>query len=227
MKYLILVALLFCSCSQTTVHLYARYLSDAQIKKVNEKLVTADFIVKPNHLKFPKSITQSSLTYSPLIEDRNAVHNVLTAMNDIGWDIHHTRMLFTDNHWYKENSIALMLVPLNVDPQALTNQQDWANEYISQNCELDLIIRLEQNGQYQILTSDNSQLKHEYATGKWIISDFPYLELRAKGSDWGFFFELRNHVKTDRIGNVHISELAPLSHYLAFADCSFVYGVRL
>lgn len=64
------MALLFCSCSQTTVHLYSRYLSVEQIETINQKLVTADFVVKPNNLQFPKSTTQPSLIYSPLIADQ-------------------------------------------------------------------------------------------------------------------------------------------------------------
>jgi len=92
------VALFLSGCSQTTVHLYSRYLSDAQIKEINKELVEADFTVKVNQLTFPASITQSSLTYSPIINDRNAVNKVINAMSNIAWDIHHTSMLFTDNH---------------------------------------------------------------------------------------------------------------------------------
>lgn len=227
MKYFILVALLFCGCSQTTVHLYSRYLSAEQIEEINKQLVAADFVVKPNQLKYPKSITQSSLIYSPLIADRHAVNNLINSMDNIGWEIPQISMLFSDNHWYKENSIALMLVPPTVNPQAVTNPQDWANVYTSQNCDLDLSIHLEQNGQYQILSANKQPLNHEYATGKWIISDLPYLELRAKNSDWGFFFELSNQVQTDQIGEVNISELTPMNNYLVFAGCTFVYGLRM
>jgi hypothetical protein len=220
------VALFLCGCSQTTVHLYSRYLSDAQIEEINKELIAADFIVKPNHLAFPKSITQSSLTYSPVIEDRSAVNKVINELNNIGWQIHHTSMLFVDNHWYKENSIALMLLPLGVNPQAQTHQKDWAHEYTSQNCDSGLTINLEQNGQYQIETVRNLPAKHDYATGKWHINVFPYLELRAKDSDWGVLFELSTRVNSDQIGEVQISELTPLNNYLMFAGCTFEYGIR-
>lgn len=227
MKYLILVAFFLSGCSQTTVHLYSRYLSDTQIKEINKELVEADFIVKVNQLTLPASITLSSLTYSPLINDRNAVNKVINAMNNIAWDIHHTSMLFTDNHWYKENSIALMLVPPGVDLQSQTNQQDWVNMYKSQNCDRDLSIHLKRDGHYKILNDKNLLIKHDYVKGKWSISDFPYLELRAKDSDWGFFFELKTYTQKDKIGEVHIWELAPMNNYPVFAGCSFVYGIRL
>lgn len=226
MKFLILVALVFCSCSQTTVHLYARYLSDSQIQAINKKLVAADFAVKPNHLKFPQSITQSSITYSPLINDRNAVNKLINSMHGMGWEIHNISMLVTDNHWYKDNSIALMLVPPNVDTRAQINQQDWVNEYNSQNCAQSLSINLLRSGQYQILTEHNQLLQHEVATGKWAINNFPYLELRSKNADWQFYFELKHYVNTDKIGEIQISELSPMSHYTVFSSCTFVYGIR-
>lgn len=221
------MALFFCSCSQTTVHLYSRYLSEQQIQVINDKLVAADFLVKPNQLKFPQSVIQSSLTYSPLIEDRNAVNNIVNVMSHIGWDIHQTSMLFVDNHWYKENSIALMLVPSGVNPQAITNPQNWANAYTSQNCEKERVINLNKNGQYQILTAKNQPLKHHIAEGKWTISQFPYLELQPTGADWRFYYVLESRLEVDKIGQIDIKKLNPMNNHSILANCSFVYGLRV
>jgi hypothetical protein len=220
------VALFLCGCSQTTVHLYSRYLSDAQIAEINKELVKADFIVTPNYLAFPISITQSSLIYSPVIQDHNAVDTITNGLSNIGWKIHHTSMLFTDNHWYKENSIALMLLPPGVNPHTQTQQQDWANEYTSQNCELTLTIKLNKNGQYQILSAKNKLLQHEDAKGHWEIRNFPYLELRSGDPDWALFFEVKQYIETDQMGDIHISELVPLSNYIIFGGCSFIHGLR-
>ena len=222
-----LVALFLCGCSQTTVHLYSRHLSALQIATINKELVAAGFTVKPNQLQFPKSVIQSSLTYSPLIEDRNAVNKIINAMGHIGWDIHQTSMLFTDNHWYKENSIALMLVPLGVNAQAITKQQNWDNEYTSQNCEKKLIINLKKNGQYQIFVAQNQPLKHHIAKGKWAIWQFPYMELRPIGANWGFYFELESRLEVDRIGQIDIKQLNPINNHSILADCSFIYGLRI
>jgi hypothetical protein len=225
-KYLILVALLFCSCSQTTVHLYSRYLSDPQIEAISKELVAADFLVKPNQLKFPQSVTQSSLTYSPLINNRNAVNKLIYTMREVGWDIENTRMLFIDNHWYKENSIALMLVPPGVNPQQIKNQQDWANEYTSQNCNTDLTIKLQLDGQYKILNLKSQLLKHGLARGSWNFTHFPYLELTSKTDDWSFYFEVKYYAQKDRVGEVQIFELSPIDKYIFLDNCSFVFGVR-
>ena len=227
MKYLILVALFLSGCSQTTVHLYSRYLSEAQIKEINQELVEADFKVKLNQLTFPASINQSSLIYSPLIDDRNAVNRIINSMSNIDWEIHHTSMLFTDNHWYKENSIALMLLPSDVDPKAQTHQQDWVNAYTSQNCAKQLIINLKKNGQYQILTAQNQLLNHPIAQGKWLISQFPYLEITPLGADWGFYYELENHLEFDQIGQINLKILKPINNHSILAECSFIYGLRI
>ena len=198
-----------------------------QLETINEELVAANFVVKPNQLQFPQSITQSSLTYSPLIADRNAVNTLINAMGHIDWDIRQTSILFIDNHWYKDNSIALMLVAPGVNPQAITNQQNLANTYTSQNCKKELTINLEQNGQYQISTNQNQPLKHPIAHGKWAISQFPYLELRPKGADWGFYFELENRLKADQIGQIQITELNQMNDHSILGDCSFIYGLRI
>ena len=75
-------------------------------------------------------------------------------------------MLFIDNHWYTENAIALMLVPLGVNLQEMTNQQVWPYEYSSQYCKTDLTTKLQLGAQYQILIKKNQFLKHESAEGR-------------------------------------------------------------
>jgi hypothetical protein len=221
------VAFFLCGCSQTTVHLYSKYLSDQQIKVINNELVTADFVVRLNQLQFPQSVTQSSLTYSPLIKDRHAVNELINAMSHIGWDIQHTSMLFIDNHWYKENSIALMLVPPGIDPQTITNHQNLANIYKSRNCEKQLTINLEQNGQYQISAGQEKPLNHLIAAGKWTINQFPYLELLPTGADWSLYFELEHRLEVDQIGQIEIAELSPMDNHSILIGCTFIHGLRI
>ncbi|GAC18364.1 hypothetical protein [Paraglaciecola arctica] len=58
MKFLLLVAFLLCGCSQTTVHLYSRYLSAAQIEEINKELVKADLGSEPTHFYDQSTIKQ-------------------------------------------------------------------------------------------------------------------------------------------------------------------------
>lgn len=224
---LFFVVLFICSCSQVRVHLYAKYLSNAEIEEISNKLIEADFVVKPNHLKFPQSVTQSSLTYSPLINDRNAVNTIINTLHNVGWDIPHTSMLFIDNHWYSENSVALMILPANITPQMKTHTQDWVNIYTSDNCKLGLTINLNRTGQYQILSEPKLLLQNKHATGEWVIKNFPYLEVSPDNSDKIFYFELKQRKETDKISEIQISELVPMSNYSIFAGCTFVNGLRI
>lgn len=220
------MALLICGCSHTTVHLYFRYLSKAQIVTINKELKDANFEVKVNNLAFPESVTQSSIIYSPVLNDQNAVNKVVNKLGDIGWDIHYSSMLFIDKHWYRQNSIALLLVPLGVDPQKQNSQGVWANKYHSQNCEFDLSINLNKNGDYKIESSTDTAFNQSYATGMWNIDVFPYLELRSPDSKWSVLFSLSNYVHTDLLGEVNISQLTPMDNYVWFAGCTFVFGIR-
>ncbi|MEP1446373.1 MAG: hypothetical protein ABJK37_09715 [Paraglaciecola sp.] len=226
MKYFILVALLLCGCSHTTVHLYSRYLSKAQIATIDKALKDANFVVEANNLAFPKSVTQSSVIYSPVLNNPNAVNKVVNELADLGWDIHYSNMLFIDNHWYRENSIALLLVPLGVDPQKQNNPDVWAKKYHSQNCEFELSINLSKNGEYKIESTTNTAFEHDYTSGQWNIDVYPYLELRSPNSKWRVVFSLSNFVHTDLIGEVNISQLTPMENYALFAGCTFEYGVR-
>ncbi|MGS2721281.1 hypothetical protein [Paraglaciecola aestuariivivens] len=224
---MIIVALLLAACSQTpTVHLYTRYLTKDQVTQIEQVLSANNMQVKPNDLAFPASITHSSLTYSPVIDDPNAVRKVLDAMQNIGWPIHHTSMLFVDNHWYKENSLALMLVPPEVDPQRKNSSQDIANQYSSENCELTISIHLDKNGQYKIHTSGDHQIDAELTQGSWQITEFPYLALYSIDDNWPMFFELQQYKTNDQISEIQITELIALSNYSFLGGCSFKYGLR-
>lgn len=223
---IIVMAFVFTGCSQTTVHLYARYLSEAEITQINQILTANNMQVKTNDLAFPASITQSSLTYSPVIDDPKAVNTVLESMQTLGWPIHHTSMLFVDNHWYKENSLALMLVPPDVDPQSKNSAQDIANQYTSENCGLGINIKLGKNGQYEILTTAEHQIDTDLTLGTWEITEFPYLALHSLDDNWPMFFELKQYKTRDQIGEIQITELSPLSNYSFLGGCTFKFGLR-
>lgn len=227
LKSIMLVsALLLSGCSQTTVHLYSRYLTEQQINDIKQHLVAQDFVVKTNHLAFPASITQSAITYSPVIDDPKAVNTVLDSMQMLGWPIQHTSMLFVDNHWYKENSLALMLVPPDVDPQNRNSEQDIANQYISENCGISIDIHLGRDGRYEILSSDSHQIDAELTLGTWEVTEFPYLALHTTNDNWPIFFELKQYITRDQIGEIQITELSPLSNYSFLGGCTFKFGLR-
>ena len=83
-KYLICVACLLSGCSQTTVHLYGRYLPAQQINKITEKLRQEQFKVVVNKLPFPDTIHSSSIIYSPFIKEPLNVELLIHSMLSIG-----------------------------------------------------------------------------------------------------------------------------------------------
>lgn len=221
---LTLVAILLSCCSQTTVHLYSRYLSDEQVNTISTSLAAKDFVVKPNQLRFPDSVSQSSITYSPMIKDRQAVEKVVSTMHDMGWHIYRSDMLVADNHWYKENSIALMLLPPDLNIQ--NSMQNWAFKYTSHQCKTSLTIHLNPNGQYQTLNFKDRVIKHDLGQGSWRIIQYPIIELTAPSVDWPLYFELKSYIQTDIVGEIQMYQLSPLDKYAFLSNCSFVYGIR-
>jgi hypothetical protein len=184
-------------------------------------------VVQTNQLAFPDSVTQSTLIYSPFMQDSNAVNTLLSALNSKNWQVAHTSMLFADNHWYKENSIALMLLPEGVNPQQQNQAQDWAKTFKSHACETALTLKLDTNGQYQILTADQSLLIDERAKGQWDLTQFPYVTFNVAELDWPFYFEAKTYKQHDLIGEIHIFELKPMDNYYFLNSCSFVFGQRV
>jgi len=227
MKRLIFMALLLTGCSHTTVHLYSRYLSDEQINNISQTLIEQNFVVKTNQLSFPDSVTDSTLIFSPFMQDGHAVNILLETLSAQDWQIAHTSMLFADNHWYKENSIALMLLPKGINPQYQNQAQDWAKTYTSQTCETELTLKLDTDGRYQIFTADQSPLIHERAKGQWDLSQFSYMTFNVAELDWPFYFEAKTSKQHDLIGEIHIFELIPMDNYYFLDNCSFVFGQRI
>ncbi|MFT2091233.1 hypothetical protein [Paraglaciecola sp. 2405UD69-4] len=224
MKYLILVAFIFCSCSQTPVHLYTRYLSDTQTQLISAALSKNQFKVIVNDLDIPDSVSQSSVIYSPFIKSPEKVENLTHVMKKLGWEIYSTNMFYKGNHHYKKNSIAFIPIPAGVDPHALSNTQNWAHQYTSQNCDLDLTIELDKSMFYK-LTGASVSIE-DISQGSWRISQFPYLELIPSTGAWWRYFELRRYTQFDKIGPIEIFELTPLSNLEIFKECKFQYGIR-
>lgn len=82
-KYLILVALFLSGCSQTTVHLYTKYLSIEQVEEINQTLTNKNFVVVTNEYNFPETVSNSTLIYSPIIQDRKAVDNLIQLLQGL------------------------------------------------------------------------------------------------------------------------------------------------
>jgi len=230
MKFILIVSLCFTllACSTTTVHLYSRYLSKDEISAVKSKLTDLGFKVEINTLAFPDEVKQSSLIYSPFIENEQRLSTVVDSVSALGWQLSNTQMLKEGNHWYTKNNVGLFLVPEGARARDNIAISDLVNEYKTRNCTTSAAIRLNNNGSYKISFSQslsNSRVNRtDFNRGHWKITAFPYVELKSLNKKWFFYFKIEEIV--DNIGTVNLIELVPENNYPVLPNCSFAFGLR-
>lgn len=67
---LLLFVLALSGCSSTsTVHIFAKHLSEDELNKVQTTLKKNEYEVTVNHYDFPDSVKSSAIIYSPMHSD--------------------------------------------------------------------------------------------------------------------------------------------------------------
>ncbi len=135
---IIIVIWLISACSTTKVHLYTRYLSEAETNEVTKNLQRLGFDVIPNTLMFPKTVEQSTLLYSPFVEGEDTVDNLIASMQESGWFIANIQAISAGNHYYTNNSLGLLLLPEGAKRDEQVHRQDMLNDYLSKDCNVEL-----------------------------------------------------------------------------------------
>jgi hypothetical protein len=180
---------MFGCTSQTTVHLYSLYLSDSSTKTVKDTLESAGFDVEVNQLPFPNDIQQSSILYSPLIKDREAINIVIEQLLLLNYPIYLNQPLVAGKHFYTKNNLGLFILPNSETIEKKTI--DIANEYKSENCNYTVSLNLYKNGTYEL---SFTQLPYaditDYLKGVWRITEYPYISLGPKGGHEWFYFKV-------------------------------------
>lgn len=226
----IIITILFCvilsACSSTKVHLYTRYLSDADIAKIKQKLEKENFDVETNTLIFPSSVQQSTILHSLFLQDEKALDIVANVLTELGWPIDRIKPVVEGNHWYLKNSMGLLIVPEGAKPQGQIAPQDLVLEYKSQDCNTPLMMHLNRDGSYNFIFKDPAANAESHAKGHWKITSYPYIELLSLNEAWIFYFEIETKTEVDKVSEIDIIELKPIDEYEPFAGCSFVHGLR-
>jgi hypothetical protein len=228
MKFIcsVLLCLTLLACSSTKVHLYTRYLTDTEIKEISKELENADFDVIPNNLTFPDTVNESTLLYSPFIQGEDSLESITNTLTKLGWDIPSVESLVSGNHWFKQDSVGLFLLPEGIKQNDKIASQDLVNVYKSRNCEVSVNIRLDSDNTYQIFFAKSTDGRTDHLKGKWKVRSYPYLELTSSNERWWFYFEIQQKVETDKVSKIAVVELKPVDNYSFFPNCSFAYGVR-
>ena len=225
----LLLALLLTGCSQSTeVHLYGRYLSDAQTNQVQQALKAQGFTVQVNQLAFPQNISQSALIYGMPLSRPDEVEQIRLIAKTQGFQLSDMHSLVQGNHWYSGDSMGLFLLPDGVSPAQLHSAQDLSFVYQSQGCDEQVQLTLTADQRFEIQPAKGSENDVRMQQGSWRVRQWPYLELQPEGNpDWSYYLEISRNQSRDLISLVQQLSLTPLQTYPVFGGCSFVHGVRV
>jgi uncharacterized protein YceK len=222
----ILTFVLLSGCSTTTVHIYGKYLTEAQQKEIVSIVKEQGLQAEVNELNFPTSVSHSSIVYSPMMNDTKSIEALIPSLEQSGWPIISSSALFTENHWFKKDTIGLFIVPDGVTPHSGTSMAEIANNYSGINCNQDLNLVLTSNGQYFFKDINNEQVPEEFASGEWKIRSFPYIEMKANKGYWWFYFTVKKSETTDVVGKINLTTLEPVNDYSVLRGCQFQLGIR-
>jgi len=213
-------------CSTPTVHLYAKYINEAEQKELVGYLEEKNFVVEINQLTFPEMINSSAIIYSPFLSDIEKVHELESVVSEKQWPINYVSALKEGNHWFKKNTIGLFIVPKEVNPHSGKNMQDLALKYQSKSCDSEVFLTLNREGSYEF-SREVKDTKYNYGKfGHWRMRSFPYLELKPLNKDRWLYFEVKQTEIEDKLSLVNIYTLKPMENYSALHGCEFEYGKR-
>ena len=222
----VLICFFFIGCSSSKVHLYSRYLSDAEIKRVSEEVEKLGFDVVTNTLSFPETINQSTLVYSPFINDDKNLDSLVNLLSQLDWPISNSELLVNGNHWFKKDSVGLFLLPEGIKQNDTIPTQDLVNEYEARGCDIPVKIKLYRDNTYQLIFATKSSDRIDHLEGTWKLRSYPYLELTSFNERWWFYFEIEQKTEVDKVSEIEIIELKPIDKYDFIPNCSFAYGQR-
>ena len=239
MKWMLAVTLLISlqGCSQTQVHLYAKYLSEAEINRVSTQLEKDNFQVDVNQLTFPDSIGKNSLVYSLMLPEQSELTRLSQSANKLGYLIENEVPLFSNNHSFTHDSIGLFLIPEDMDISASMSHEKLIGRYYSKACDADTQLLLNSDNTYMLVNSpqagnneakqDEEQLNGQQAliSGFWKVTQYPYVQLSGpENHPWVAPFEVEVHDEIEFGVLVENTYLKPLSDYERFDSCQFYKG---
>ncbi len=210
------------ACSTTTVHVNKLYLTENESRNVKIALEKQGFAVEFNELSYPSDIYSTSILYSPFVQDAKALETLEDILISLNYDIGSINALVTSNHWYTKNTIGLFLVPDGVAPHSGKNIEDISFLYQAESCETRAQLNLHNDGKFTYMTPEKTEI-----SGTWSITQYPYIRLENDRPYLNFYYEITRSKRVDRIGEIEIIELHPLSSTLIISKCNMIYGIRV
>lgn len=211
---------LLCACSAVTVHLNTRYIDDTTEQQLTDKLEEAGFTVTTNTHLFPDSISQTSVVYSPLLMDPNAVDTLSKVLSENGFTLRSNGVLVEANQWYTKNNLGLYPIPDGMNIRRGESMADLAGQYQTTDCDSKGTLSLSSNGKFAFEFDNGNHKK-----GDWQIVQFPYLELSTPDY-YRYVIEVQRYRTADKIGPISVTKLQTLDKYNTIDHCSFEAGLR-
>ncbi|TDP28964.1 hypothetical protein DEU29_11939 [Idiomarina aquatica] len=216
----LLITLLLSACSSApSIYLNERYLTETDIKPVRTMLSEQGFSVEVVDIPFPNNVNASTLMYSPLLSAEKTLDTVLKTLEQEGYSSVTVIPLKQGNHLYKQNSVGLYLLPPGIKSLAASDQ-NYAHQYHSESCPSEPSLTLKRDKTFIYESKDNQLV------GRWEVPDMPYLRLYSKQPYINFYYRISNETRSDKLGDVDIVTLTPMSDSSDIAACRMVYGVR-
>ncbi|MCW8107926.1 hypothetical protein OPS25_05390 [Alteromonas ponticola] len=221
---LILTLIFLSACSTTIIHLISRYLNTTQQTDLVALLERHNFKVKLSEHPFPLSITDTTLVFSPLLTDPEALTTLHAILPIAGYPLSRSSALVEGKHWYTKNNIGFYPIPTGVDPFSDTLPAALAHEYKSENCAKNFSLTLSHSGRFRLVTDAGTRQK---INGLWRVTEFPYLVLQGTNQFKNFYFEVKQAKLKDQVSHISVITLVPLNSHPLIPPCDVSFGERI
>lgn len=216
----LIITLLVSGCSSPpSIYLNERYLTETDVRYVRSMLLEQGFSVDIVDIPFPNNVNTSTLMYSPLLSTETTLDTVLKTLEQRGYSSVTVIPLKQGNHIYKQNSVGLYLLSPAIKSLA-ASELSYAHRYHAEGCPNEPSLALKRDKTF-IYESEGNQL-----VGRWEVPDRPYLRLYSKNPYINFLYQISHDTRSDKLGDVDIVTLTPISDSSDIAFCQMVYGVR-
>ncbi|WP_286269262.1 hypothetical protein [Thalassotalea hakodatensis] len=229
--YFLLFTTVGCS-SPSTVHLYAKFLKQAEINKIKNSLTQAEMLVEVNRLPFPNSIGDNALIYAPSKGSKQQAEQVMNLLNQLGIVIDNTGLILASNHSFSANNMGLYIVPDDIVARnAIHVEQKYniplINEYAARDCQNTSTLILQKNGQFRIeedIWDASKKLYNEHVfKGTWKLKEGNFLFLASQQLDFTLIFERAPFSRKIEEGLLQGYQFLPMTTYSKMNNAGRIY----
>ncbi|MDO6428283.1 hypothetical protein Q4489_14780 [Thalassotalea sp. 1_MG-2023] len=218
--------------SPSTVHLYGKFLKQAEIDKIKNSLTQAEMLVEVNRLPFPNTIGDNTLIYAPSKGSKQQAEKVMNLLNQLGIVIDNTGLILASNHSFSANNMGLYIVPDDIVARnAIHIEQEYDiplfNEYAARDCQNSTTLILQKNGQFRIeedIWDASKKLYNEHVfKGIWHLKEEKFIFLDSPKIDYTLIFERTAFSRKINGGELQGYQLIPMTSYNKKSNAGRLY----